>query len=106
MVETLLLLAGGTLALQSIVLASSLFQKIPEEEEKRGVQQPAAPILVLPDGQGTLASNWARPSSARPTLLADGSCQQSEEQVLQKPLTDGSFNTAAEEDHPYPCLQS
>ena len=102
--ETLLLLAGGTLALQSIVLASSLFQKIPEEEE-RGVQQTAAPILVLPDGQGTLASNWARPYSVRPALPADGSSQQSEEQVLQDPPTDGYFNTAAEEGHPCICSQ-
>lgn len=46
-VEMLQLLAGGSLAIQSVVLAASLFQKIPEEQEAGPAPQP--PRLTQPD---------------------------------------------------------
>ena len=55
------LLAGGSLAMQSVVLAASLFQKIGDEPEPGPAPQPAR--LALPGGQ-TLASPSWRPTQA------------------------------------------
>ena len=55
-IEMLELLAGGSLALQAIILSASLFRRIPEEEEGQGerISPSSAPqekTLALPDGQ-------------------------------------------------------
>lgn len=60
-VEMLQLLAGGSLAMQSVVLAASLFQKIADEPEPGPAPQTSR--LALPGGQ-TLASPSWRPSQA------------------------------------------
>jgi hypothetical protein len=72
-IEMLQLLAGGSLALQSTILAASLFQSIPDEEEEEGERMsPSAPqeaLLALPDGQGSVASSWTRPNAFGTSLL-------------------------------------
>lgn len=87
--EMLTLLAGGSIALQTVVLAASLFQKIPEAEESL---PQADNILALPDGQGSLASNWTRPGAARPTQPAEAVTQQKQEWERWK--TGGKLDSA------------